>query len=79
MKLKEYTSHDFEYLAIEMTKEEAAEVIEKLSKLLGEAMRGQYSCGFYGEERFNVDKGDGYPEYLNHLLFRINAPKKGKE
>jgi hypothetical protein len=78
MKVKEYNSHDFEYLDIEMNQDELAEMIEKLSKMLRNAMRGEYNCGFYGQVSFNFDKDDGYPSYLNKLNMQVRPPKKKK-
>jgi len=78
MRVSRSTEHNFEHLSIEMDCNEAAEVLENLSGMLREALRGNFNAGFYAEETFNFKTDDGYPSYLNQLHLRINAPKKGK-
>lgn len=78
MNVNRSAEHNFEHLSIEMSHEEAAEVIEKLSKMLRNALRGEYNAGFYAEESFSFEDGSGYPSYLNQLHLRVKPQKKRK-
>jgi hypothetical protein len=66
------SSHDFKYLVLSMSMQDATELISMLSEQISEVSRGKYNAGFYSEKTTHFNDESGYPSYLNELCLRID-------